>query len=53
MRDAETLRKTITGDVVVNLAALHRDNKEYQRTMADGGFSWERTDLIDALKATV
>ena len=26
VRDAETLRKTITGDVVVNLAAVHRDD---------------------------
>ena len=36
VRDAETLRKTITGDVVVNLAAVHRDDvrdkSEYQRT---------------------
>ncbi len=26
VRDAETLRKTISGDVVVNLAAVHRDD---------------------------
>ena len=26
VRDVETLRKTITGDVVVNLAAVHRDD---------------------------
>ena len=35
VRDAETLRNTITGDVVVNLAAVHRDDvrdkSEYQR----------------------
>ena len=34
------LRKTITGDVVVNLAAVHRDDvrdkSEYQRTNVDG-----------------
>jgi repressor of nif and glnA expression len=26
VRDTETLRDTITGDVVVNLAAVHRDD---------------------------
>ena len=40
VRDADTLRKTITGDVVVNLAAVHRDDvrdkTEYQRTNVDG-----------------
>ena len=40
VRDVETLRKTITGDVVVNLAAAHRDDvrdkTEYQRTNVDG-----------------
>jgi GlcNAc-P-P-Und epimerase len=40
VRDIETLRNTITGDVVVNLAAVHRDNvrdkAEYQRTNVDG-----------------
>ena len=40
VRDIETLRKTITGDVVVNLAAVHRDDlrdkAEYQRTNVDG-----------------
>jgi GlcNAc-P-P-Und epimerase len=40
VRDAETLRKTITGDVVVNLAAVHRDDvrdkSEYQSTNVDG-----------------
>jgi GlcNAc-P-P-Und epimerase len=40
VRDTETLRKTITGDVVVNLAAVHRDDirdkTEYQRTNVDG-----------------
>ena len=40
VRDAETLRNTITGDVVVNLAAVHRDDvrdkTEYQRTNVDG-----------------
>lgn len=40
VRDAETLRATITGDVVVNLAAVHRDDvrdkSEYQRTNVGG-----------------
>ncbi|MDB4046185.1 NAD(P)-dependent oxidoreductase [Amylibacter sp.] len=38
--DADTLRNTITGNVVVNLAAVHRDDvrdkTEYQRTNVDG-----------------
>ena len=40
VRDAKTLRNTIMGDVVVNLAAVHRDDirdkSEYQRTNVDG-----------------
>ena len=40
VRDAGTLRNTITGDVVVNLAAVHRDDildcSEYHRTNVDG-----------------
>lgn len=40
VRDVETLRNTITGDVVVNLAAVHRDDvrdiQEYKRTNVDG-----------------
>ena len=40
VRDAATLRNTITGDVVVNLAAVHRDDvrdkSEYQLTNVDG-----------------
>jgi nucleoside-diphosphate-sugar epimerase len=40
VRDAETLSATITGDVVVNLAAVHRDDvrdkSEYQKTNVDG-----------------
>jgi nucleoside-diphosphate-sugar epimerase len=40
VRDIDTLRNTITGDVVVNLAAVHRDDvrdqTEYQRTNVDG-----------------
>ena len=40
VRDAETLRNTITGDVVVNLAAVHRDDvrdkSEYRRTNVNG-----------------
>ena len=40
VRDIDTLRKTITGGIVVNLAAVHRDDvrdkTEYQRTNVDG-----------------
>ena len=40
VRDVDTLRKTVTGDVVVNLAAVHRDDvrdkSEYWRTNVDG-----------------
>lgn len=40
VRDARTLQNTISGDVVVNLAAVHRDDvmdkSEYQRTNVDG-----------------
>jgi nucleoside-diphosphate-sugar epimerase len=40
VRVVEKLRTTITGDVVVNFAAVHReawnDNSEYQRTNLDG-----------------
>ena len=40
VRDVDTLRETITGDVVVNLAAVHRDDvrdkSEYQWTNVDG-----------------
>ena len=40
VRDAETLREAITGNVVVNLAAVHRDDirdkAEYQRTNVGG-----------------
>jgi len=40
VRDVESLRAAITGDVVVNLAAVHRDDvrdkSEYQRTNVDG-----------------
>lgn len=40
VRHAETLRNTITGDVVMNLAAVHRDDvrdkSEYWRTNVDG-----------------
>lgn len=38
--DVQSLRETITGDVVINLAAVHRDDvrdkTEYQRTNVDG-----------------
>lgn len=40
IRDAESLRQSITGDVVINLAAVHRDDisckSEYSRTNIDG-----------------
>lgn len=40
VRNIESLRSTITGDVVVNLAAVHRDDirdkSEYVRTNVDG-----------------
>ena len=40
VRNADSLRDTITGDVVVNLAAVHRDDvrhqSEYQKTNVDG-----------------
>lgn len=40
VRDADSLRANITGDTVVNLAAVHRDDvrdiSEYQRTNVDG-----------------
>ena len=40
VRDVDSLRQTISGDVVVNLAAVHRDDvrdkSEYQRTNVDG-----------------
>lgn len=43
VRDIKTLRDTITGDVVVNLAAVHRDdvrdNTEYYKTNVDGNIN--------------
>ena len=43
VRDADTLRETITGDVVVNLAAVHRDDvrdkSAYQCTNVDGAYN--------------
>lgn len=40
VRDIESLRDTITGDIIVNLAAVHRDDisdkSEYKRTNVDG-----------------
>ncbi len=40
VRDADSLRTKITGDVVVNLAAVHRDDirdkSEYKKTNVDG-----------------
>ena len=51
VRDVETLRETITGNVVVNLAAVHRDDVrdklEYQRTNVDGA---ENVALVAAEK---
>lgn len=52
VRDVEALRNTITGDVVVNLAAVHRDDvrdiQEYQRTNVDGA---ENVALVCSEKA--
>lgn len=40
VRDIESLRRAVTGDIVVNLAAVHRDDirdmSEYTRTNVDG-----------------
>lgn len=40
VRDIESLRSTISGDVLINLAAVHRDDvrdkSEYERTNVDG-----------------
>ena len=40
VRDISSLRSTMTGDIVINLAAIHRDDvrdkAEYQRTNVDG-----------------
>lgn len=40
VRDVDTLRQTVSGAIVVNLAAVHRDDvrdkSEYQRTNVDG-----------------
>lgn len=40
VRDLESLRAAITGDVIINLAAVHRDDvsdkSDYQRTNVDG-----------------
>ncbi|KZY05942.1 MULTISPECIES: NAD-dependent epimerase/dehydratase family protein [unclassified Sulfitobacter] len=40
VRDLESLRETVTGDIVVNLAAVHRDDvrdkAEYERTNVKG-----------------
>lgn len=40
VRDIDSLRATVSGDIVVNLAAVHRDdvrdNSEYYRTNVDG-----------------
>lgn len=43
VRDLDALRELITGNVVVNLAAVHRDDvkdkTEYQRTNVDGAYN--------------
>ena len=40
VRDIQSLRRAITGDVVINLAAVHRDDvrdkSEYKKTNVDG-----------------
>ena len=54
VHNAETLRATITGDVVVNLAAVHRDDvrdkSEYQRTNVDGA---ENVAMVSEEKGVV
>ena len=51
--DLDALRKTITGDVVVNLAAVNRhdirDKSEHQRTNVDGA---ENVALVCEEKGT-
>jgi nucleoside-diphosphate-sugar epimerase len=43
VRNLESLRQAITGEIVVNLAAVHRDDvkdkTEYQRTNVDGAYN--------------
>ncbi|MDG1725515.1 MAG: NAD(P)-dependent oxidoreductase [Emcibacteraceae bacterium] len=43
VRDINSLREAITGDVVINLAAVHRDDirdkAEYKRTNVDGAYN--------------
>ena len=57
VRDIESLRKTITGNVVVNLAAVHRDDvrdhSEYQRTNVDGAANVARTCSEKGIKKII
>ena len=55
--DVESLRAAITGDVVVNLAAVHRDDvrdkSEYQRTNVDGAENVARVCSEKGIKKIV
>lgn len=57
VRDVNSLRKAITGDVVVNLAAVHRDDvrdkSEYQRTNVDGAENVARVCSEKGIKKIV
>ena len=57
VRDVNSLREAITGDVVVNLAAVHRDDvrdkSEYQRTNVDGSENVARVCSEKGIKKIV
>src|SRR6056300_1191094 len=57
VRDVESLLASITGDVVVNLAAVHRDDvrdkSEYQRTNVDGAENVARVCSEKSIKKIV
>ena len=57
VRDVNGLREAITGDVVVNLAAVHRDDvrdkSEYQRTNVDGAENVARVCSEKGIKKIV
>ena len=57
VRDVNSLRESITGDVVVNLAAVHRDDvrdkSEYQRTNVDGAENVARVCSEKGIKKIV
>ena len=57
VRDVNSLREAITGDVVINLAAVHRDDvrdkTEYQRTNVDGAENVARVCSEKGIKKIV